>query len=142
MTKYNVHLYREMRLLFKGVEANSQEEAADIVCNAMTDDADACEDCEGNNIAALVDVVGDEDYKNSVMMNFFELLTPDKHKEVIYTIASLIECLRDVLPYAEQEYESLRECNKRDGDCDEAMAACELSIEKSHALLNQIEKGL
>ena len=63
MTKYNVHIYREMRLTFDGIEADTPEAAAAIARDKPTGDADDIDDCDGENLAALVDVAGDEDYE-------------------------------------------------------------------------------
>ena len=64
MTKYIVHLYREMRLSYADIEADTPEAAAAIARDRPTGDADDIEDCEGENLAALVDVAGDEDYEH------------------------------------------------------------------------------
>ena len=65
MTKYIVHLYREMRLSYADIEADTPEAAAAIARDQPTGDADDIEDCEGENLAALVDMAGDEDYEQS-----------------------------------------------------------------------------
>ncbi|MCI0464223.1 MAG: hypothetical protein L0Z62_45395 [Gemmataceae bacterium] len=70
MTIYNVHIYREMRLYFPGIEANSPEEAAQIAADKPTVEAEYTEDCEGETLSALVDVPGDEDYRQSVDVDF------------------------------------------------------------------------
>ena len=70
MTLYNVHLYREMRLLFKRIEAETPEAAAAIARDRLTEDADDIDDCDGEDLAALVDVVGDDQYEQSVMIDF------------------------------------------------------------------------
>ncbi len=70
MTHYNVHIYREMRLFFPGIEAGSPEEAAAIAADKLTEDAEYTDDCEGENLAALVDVVGDEEFEQSVTIDF------------------------------------------------------------------------
>jgi hypothetical protein len=70
MTKFNVHLYREMRLYFPGIEADSHEAAAEIVSRKPTGDADDIVDCEGENLAALVDVQDDEEYEHSRVIDF------------------------------------------------------------------------
>lgn len=79
--KFRVHLYREMRLTFNDIEAETHEKAADIATNMETDRADACEDCDGNNIAALVDVVGDDEFKNSKVIDFFDLKPVDRSQQ-------------------------------------------------------------
>lgn len=69
MPKYNVHLYREMRLFFPGIEAATPGEAARIVDEKATDEATTIDDCEGFSHAALVDLVGDEDFSESVTID-------------------------------------------------------------------------
>jgi hypothetical protein len=70
MKMYNVHIYREMRLDFVGIEANTPEAAAAIVRDKPTADADNIDDCEGENLGALVDLAGDDDYSHSVLIDF------------------------------------------------------------------------
>jgi hypothetical protein len=70
MTLYNVHIYREMRLYFPGIEATTPEEAAAIAGDKPTGDAGYAEDCDSENLAALIDLVGDEEFKKSVTIDF------------------------------------------------------------------------
>src|SRR5262249_36133076 len=63
-------LYREMRLLFERIEAETPEAAAAIVRDRLTEDADDISDCDGDTFAALVDVAGDDQYEQSVMIDF------------------------------------------------------------------------
>ena len=70
MTKYIVHLYREMRLGYDGIEADTPEAAAAIARTMPTGDADDIEDCDGETFSALVDVQGDEDYQRSDTVDF------------------------------------------------------------------------
>src|SRR5271169_1759482 len=70
MTIYNVHIYREMRLVFGGIEADSPEAAAVIARDKPTGDADSIDDCDGETFAALVDVAGDECYRHSRTIDF------------------------------------------------------------------------
>ncbi len=70
MTLYNVHIYREMRLFFPGIEADTPEEAAHIAADKLTADAEYTDDCDGENLAALVDLVGDDDFEHSVTLDF------------------------------------------------------------------------
>jgi hypothetical protein len=70
MTTYIVHLYREMRLSYTGIEADTPQAAAAIVGGKPTGDADNIEDCDGQTLAALVDTAGDEDYSESVIIDF------------------------------------------------------------------------
>jgi hypothetical protein len=70
MTKYIVHIYREMRLTFEGIEAETLEAAATIAHDKPTSDADGIDDCEGETLSALVDVAGDEEFENSRFIDF------------------------------------------------------------------------
>ncbi|MHC5536786.1 hypothetical protein ACYOEI_00765 [Singulisphaera rosea] len=70
MTLFNVHIYREMRLSFEGIEADSPEAAATIAHERPTGDADGIDDCDGEDLGALVDVVGDETFEQSVIIDF------------------------------------------------------------------------
>jgi hypothetical protein len=70
MTKYNVHIYREMRLFFPGIEAVTPEQAAAKARELDTADADEITSCDGENLAALVDVVGDEEFTQSSTIDF------------------------------------------------------------------------
>ena len=70
MTIYNVHIYREMRLVFGGIEADTPEAAASIARDKPTEEADSIDDCDGETLAALVDVAGDEEYKQSRFIDF------------------------------------------------------------------------
>ena len=70
MTNFIVHLYREMKLSYTGIEADSPEAAAAIASEKLTADADNIEDCDGQDLSALVDVAGDEDYSQSVTIDF------------------------------------------------------------------------
>jgi hypothetical protein len=70
MTRYNVHLYREMRLVYEGIEATSHEGAAAIARNRLTEDADDIAACDGETFAALVDIAGDKQHEQSRMIDF------------------------------------------------------------------------
>ena len=70
MNEYIVHLYREMRLSYTGIEADTPQSAAEIASGKPTDAADNIEDCDGDNLTALVDLAGDEDYRQSVTVEF------------------------------------------------------------------------
>jgi hypothetical protein len=70
MNKYTVNLYREMRLSYAGIEADTPEGAVAAVSDLPTDDADNVEDCDGENISAVVDLAGDETYSRSVTIDF------------------------------------------------------------------------
>ena len=70
MTNYIVHIYREMRLVFEGIEADTPEAAAAIARDKLTGDADDIESCDGETFAALVDVAGDKEYGQSRTIDF------------------------------------------------------------------------
>jgi hypothetical protein len=67
---YNVHIYREMRLTYGSIKADSHEAAAAIARDKPTEEADSIDDCEGETLAALVDVHGDEEYEQSRLIDF------------------------------------------------------------------------
>jgi hypothetical protein len=74
MPTYNVHIYREMRLAFGGIEADSPEAAASFARDKQTGDADDIDDCDGETFSALVDVAGDEEYSHSRNIDFEPVL--------------------------------------------------------------------
>lgn len=91
---YNVHIYREMKLRFDGIEADTHETAAGIAREKPTDEANSIEDCEGITLAALVDVVGDEDYGQSRMIDFDEERQRKAAHAMLATLQSLAELRR------------------------------------------------
>jgi hypothetical protein len=100
MTNYNVHLYREMRIAFGGIEAESPETAATHAAGMPTGDADDIADCEGEDFAALVDVAGDEDFGQSATIDF----ASERQRKAA---SQLLAALEAILPYAESEAHSL-----------------------------------
>lgn len=70
MAVFNVHIYREMKLRFDNVEADSIEAAAEKAREMHFDDAADWSDCEGETLAALVDVQGDEEFEQSQLIDF------------------------------------------------------------------------
>jgi hypothetical protein len=84
---YNVHIYREMRLYFPNIEADTPEAAAAIARDKPDDDADSINECNGDTIGALVDEAGDEQYERSVMIDF-EL--ERQHKAASRMLAALL----------------------------------------------------
>ena len=73
--KYNIHLYRVGRIELQGIEAGSPEEAIEkaeaIFYDSLIPDKPVLLDSE-DPVSALVDIVGDEDYKNSVIYDLDE----------------------------------------------------------------------
>ena len=90
MTLYNVHLYRVMRLFIPGIEAGTPEEAAAHARDRDTADADEITSCDGETIAALVDVAGDDRYEQSVMIDF-------DYERMRKAVPQLLEALEFVL---------------------------------------------
>jgi hypothetical protein len=70
MTTYNVHIYREMCLSFPGIVARTAEEAATLAAAMPSSAAEALEDCDGENLAALVGVVDSAECQQSWMIDF------------------------------------------------------------------------
>jgi hypothetical protein len=115
MPKYRVHLYREMRIVFDDIEADSAQAAAELASEKHFDDRDGFSDCEGVNLAALVDQEGDPD---GTLIDF-------KDGRMLRASDSLLSCLKDVLS-------RFRSCigggnGKIEGD-DEAIRSAEAAI--------------
>jgi hypothetical protein len=91
MTLYNVHIYREMRLFFPGIEAATPEEAARIAADKPTGNAEYTEDCDGENLAALIDLVGDEGFQNSVTIDFEPERLRKATRELLDALKYLLE---------------------------------------------------
>ena len=98
MTLYNVHIYREMRLFYSGIEAETPEDAARIAAGKPTDDAHEIEDCNGDDLGALVDVVGDDQYEESVMIDFAFERMRKAAPDLMQAIPSLIGLVHRLLP--------------------------------------------
>jgi hypothetical protein len=89
MTKYNVHIFREMRVTFGDIEADTPEAAAAIAREKATDEADEIEDCEGESFSALIDDPGEPDYR---VIDF----EPERQRQAA---AALLTVLKWALPY-------------------------------------------
>ena len=87
MTKYNVHLYRELRLFFRDIEAATPAAAAAIAREGHTSDADDIDECDGQDLAALVDVVGDEGFDRSVTIDF----EPERTRKAVQALLDAAE---------------------------------------------------
>lgn len=127
---YHVHIYRETRVYFPGIDARSPEEAARIAADKLTADAEYSEDCDGENLAALIDVAGDNEFTQSVTIDF----EPERLRKAAL---KLLTAFAAILPYAEAENQSLYECWKRDGDqaTKEESDACERALEQARAAI-------
>ena len=93
MTTYNVHIYREMRLFFPGIVAGTAEEAARLAAEMPSDAAEALEDCDGENLAALVGMAGSEDGQQMWMTDFNSVraIVPD----LLTTLALALSILQE-----------------------------------------------
>jgi len=117
MTQYIVHLYREMRLSFTGIEADTPQAAAAIAAGKPTDDADNIEDCDGQDLSALVDLAGDEDYSQSVTVDF----EGERHRKAASALLAAIDYVRATL--------KLRQLDEAtDDEVEEALRIAEAAI--------------
>lgn len=114
MTLYHVHIYREMRLYFPGIEADTPESAARIAAAKLTADAEYAEECDGENLAALVDVAGDDEFAHSVTVDF-------EGERLRKAAPELLEACRMVVDRWER------------GDLAEAVRACAAAVEQAAA---------
>jgi hypothetical protein len=87
MPLYNVYLYREVRLCFYDIEADTAEAAAVLVRDKYTDDADDIEGCTGQEFSAEIVAAGDPADNHTVTLRFepdelpnipWHLLTPGR----------------------------------------------------------------
>ena len=83
---FTVHLYREMRLTFHGIVSDSPCEAAELVRTFPTGDASEIEDCNGQDFGALVDLVGDDDFEQSVLIDFEKVNELSATPEIIEAV--------------------------------------------------------
>jgi hypothetical protein len=97
MKTYNVHIYREMRLSYPGIEAESHEAAAQIAVDKCSNEAETLEDCEGEDLAALVDVEGDAEYKQSKTIDFMPTLLRNHAEDMLGAIDTLIGKADDLI---------------------------------------------
>ena len=104
---YTVHVYREMRLRFDGIEAESPEQAAEKARVMHFDDADEWSDCEGQSLSALVDIPGDEEYEHSRVIDF-------EPGRMLDAAPKVLAALEAILPYARNEAEGLEDFRGED----------------------------
>jgi hypothetical protein len=107
MTLYHVHLYREMRLLFERIEADTPEAAAAIARERLTEDADAIADCAGEDLGALVDVAGDDGYEHSRMIDFEAERLRRAAPEMLEALQDCIGQIHTLLPRHQQSDSTL-----------------------------------
>lgn len=98
MTLYNVHIYREMRLFFPALGADTPDKAARIAAGKQTADAEYTEDCDGENLAALVDVEGDHQFEHSVTIDLDHEQLRKTAPRLLEAIPPLIRLIHRMLP--------------------------------------------
>lgn len=98
MTLYNVHIYREMRLFFPGIEAATPAEAAVKARDLDAADAEEITSCDGETIAALIDVVGDHEFEHSVTIDFDHERLRKAAPGLLDAIPTLIRLVHRLLP--------------------------------------------
>jgi hypothetical protein len=92
MTIYNVHIYRQMRLVFNGIEAASHEAAAESVRRQQTDHYDDIADCDGETSYACVDVQGDAEYEHSRWIDF----QPERQRQAAGALLSTLKAVAEL----------------------------------------------
>jgi hypothetical protein len=107
MTLYNVHIYREMRLFFPGIEAASPEDAARIAAGKPAFETEYTEECDGENLAALIDIVGDDEFEQSVTIDFQHERFPNAVPDLMEAIPPLISLVHRLLPAHSQSGSTL-----------------------------------
>jgi hypothetical protein len=85
MTKtiYNVHIFREMRLFYPGIEATTHEEAAQQAAAQPSETAAYTEPCDGTDLSALIDVAGDLEYTNTKRIDFQAAIAIDSYDQLM-----------------------------------------------------------
>jgi hypothetical protein len=122
MTHYNVHIYREMRLFFAGIEALTPEEAAQTAAAKLTEEAEYTEDCQGENLSALIDLVGDEEFEHSVIIDF-------EHERLRRAAAELLAALQYALEFLEANNDGEEDITARIAAVSAAIAKANHSIQ-------------
>jgi hypothetical protein len=131
MTTYDVHIYREMRLTFGDIDAASPEAAAAFARGKPTDEADSIEDCNGDDLAALVDEAADGEYERSVTIDF----EPERQRKASARILAAIE---GIIDYAENEAYSLEKL-KDSPEAEAEAASAWQAVEAARATITEMK---
>jgi hypothetical protein len=109
---YKVHIYREIRLVYEGIKADSHDAAASIARDKATGEADDLEDCDGETFYACVDVKGDDEYAQSRWIDF----EPERQRKAAPKLLAALEDLLGDRPSV-QDFQCIR-CGRdyRGGD--------------------------
>jgi len=117
MTTYTVHIHREMRFGFGGIEAASHEEAAAIAREMPTEYADESDDRDGEIFYALVEVNGHKQQEHSRIVDF-------EPERLQLAAPKLLMACRMIVDRWEQ------------GDLAEAASACAAAVAEAEAPAN------
>lgn len=104
MRKFRVHVYREMRLVFEGIEADTPQAAAHIAAEKHFDHCDDWSDCEGTNLAALVDednAANPDEAQDGIVVDF-------EDGRMLRSSYKLLAALNTLLPEIDAEIEQRR----------------------------------
>jgi len=136
MTLYNVHIYREMRLFFPGIEAASPEEAARIAASKPTCEAEYTVDCDGEDPSALIDVVGDDEFEHSVAIDFEAERMRKAAPELQEALAELLRCYQQFVPQGDLENapEEWQEVFQARAALAKATLTHQLTTERNHSM--------
>jgi hypothetical protein len=121
MNTYNIHLHREIRIACLDVEADSPESAISIIRQTATGFADRIDDI--NDLSARADAVGDDDYSQSVTIDF----EPERQRKVAPELLEALELCWQQLSLWVADTES---CDLSPED-DEALAKARAAITKA-----------
>jgi hypothetical protein len=80
-----------MRLVFSPIVANSPEQAAAIARTLPTEDAASIDDCDGDTFTALVDVDGDDEHENTVLVDF----EPERQRKAAAELAAVLRAIEN-----------------------------------------------
>jgi hypothetical protein len=129
MTNYIVHIYREMRLSYADIEADTPEAAASIARDKPTDAADSIDDCDGENLAALVDLAGDDEYEHSRFIDF----EAERHRKAASKLLAKVQAVAQLRRKwrSQDESETIDSIEYMDGldalDLEAAIAEAEIA---------------
>jgi hypothetical protein len=107
MNLYNVHLYRTVRLLFAGIEADTLKAAAAIARIGLTSNADEIDDGYADDVFAQIDVAGDNPPKHFVTIDFEPERLRKAAPGLLEAIPSLIGLVHRLLPKQAQSDSTL-----------------------------------
>jgi hypothetical protein len=102
MTTYNVHIDREVRLVFEGIDADSPEEAAAIACDKHPAAADDIDNCDGEAFSAQVDAAGEQ--HPTVTIDFEAERQRKAAAKLLDALKWITRCLKMRAPFGSTAY--------------------------------------